>query len=90
MKARPPLPDDIKQLMALVRAGRLFDVQKWIEEGKRTVPPKPYWFSPLRVAVESGFHSMVEVLLKAGVDQEENPWLFPTPSLFQRTTCQTS
>ena len=35
------------------------------------MPPKPYWFSPLRVAVESGFHSMVEVLLKAGVDQEE-------------------
>lgn len=71
MKARPPLPDDIKQLMALVRAGRLFDVQRWIAEGKPTVPPEPYWFSPLRVAVETGFHSMVEILLKAGIDQDE-------------------
>lgn len=76
MKARPPLPDDIKQLMALVRAGKLFDVQKWIADGKRTVPPKPYWFSPLRVAIETGFHSMVEVLLQAGVDQDEKDYLF--------------
>ena len=35
MKARPLLPDDIKQLMALVRAGKLLDVQKWIADGKR-------------------------------------------------------
>ena len=57
--------------MALVRAGRLFDVQRWIAEGKRTVPPKPYWFSPLRTAIETGFHSMVEILLQAGIDQDE-------------------
>lgn len=57
--------------MALVRAGRLFDVQRWIADGKRTVPPDPYWFSPLRTAIETGFHSMVEVLLKAGIDQDE-------------------
>lgn len=71
MRARPPLPDDIKQLMGLVRAGRLFDVQRWIAEGKRTVPPKPYWFSPLRTAIETGFHSMVEILLQAGIDPDE-------------------
>ena len=71
MRARPPLPDDIKQLMGLVRAGRLFDVQRWIAEGKRTVPPEPYWFSPLRTAIETGFHSMVEILLQAGIDQDE-------------------
>lgn len=71
MRARPPLPDDIKQLMGMVRAGRLFDVQRWIAEGKRTVPPKPYWFSPLRTAIETGFHSMVEILLQAGIDQDE-------------------
>jgi ankyrin repeat protein len=75
MKARPPLPDDIKELMRLVRAGKLFDVQKWIAAGKRTVPPKPYWFSPLRTAVEIGFHSMVEVLLQAGVEQDEKDYM---------------
>lgn len=74
-KNRPPLPQDIKELMALVRAGKLFAVQKWISAGKRTVPPEPYWFSPLRIAVEKGFHSMVEVLLKAGVDQDEKDYL---------------
>lgn len=57
--------------MALVRAGRLFEVQRWIAEGRRTNPPKPYWFSPLRTAIATGFHSMVEILLKAGVDRRE-------------------
>jgi len=52
MRARPSLPDDIKELMALVRAGRLFDVQQWVAKGRRTVPPEPYWFSPLRVAAD--------------------------------------
>ena len=75
MSGRPPLPDDIKALMKLVRTGKLFDVQKWIAEGKRTVPPEPYWFSPLRVAIETGFHSMVEVLLQAGIDQKEKNYL---------------
>lgn len=66
-----PLPDDIKELMVLVRAGKLFDVQKWIAEGKRIVPPQPCRTSPLRAAVETKFHSMVEVFLQTGVDQEE-------------------
>jgi hypothetical protein len=71
MSARPPLPDDIKQLIKLVRAGKFFDVQKWIAEGKQTVPPKPYSSSPLRVAVETGFHSMIEILLRIETDQDE-------------------
>lgn len=56
MKTRPRLPDDIKELMALVRKGKLFDVQNWIATGKRTVPPGPYWFSPLRVAMHESVH----------------------------------
>jgi hypothetical protein len=71
MSARPPLPDDIKQLIRLVRAGKLFDVQKWIAEGKQTVPSKPYSSSPLRVAVETGFHSMIEILLRIETDRDE-------------------
>jgi len=71
MKARPALPPDIKELMRLVRAGKLFAVQKWIADGRPVTPPKPYWFSPLRVAVKSGFHSMIELLLRLGVEQTE-------------------
>ncbi|HEX3627076.1 MAG TPA: hypothetical protein VH280_16830 [Verrucomicrobiae bacterium] len=69
MSTRLPLPDDIKELIRLVRAGKLFDVQRWIADGKQTVPPKPYSSSPLRVAVETGFHSMIEILLQIETDQ---------------------
>ncbi|MGH7991768.1 MAG: relaxase domain-containing protein, partial [Limisphaerales bacterium] len=75
MNTRPPLSDDIKQLIRLVRAGKLFDVQKWIADGKPTVPPKPYSSSPLRVAVETGFHSMLEILLRIETDQGEKNYL---------------
>jgi hypothetical protein len=72
----PALPPEIKELMRLVRAGRLFDVQQWIKDGKPTVPPEPYCYSPLRVAVRTEFHSMIEVLLRAGgIDQDEKNYL---------------
>lgn len=71
MKTRLLLSDDIKQLIKFVRAGKFFDVQKWIADGKSTVPPKPYSSSPLRVAVETGFHSMIEILLRIENDQGE-------------------
>jgi hypothetical protein len=71
MPGRPALPNDIKELMPLVRTGKLFEVQKWIAAGKRTMPPEPYWTSPLRVAVQTGFHSMIELLVQQGVDQHE-------------------
>lgn len=74
-RARPPLPPEIKELIALVRAGKLFEVQRWIAEGKPTTPPKPYWTSPLRVAMETEFCSMVEVLLDAGVEQDEKDYM---------------
>ncbi len=75
MKARPPLPPEIKELMQLVRGGKLFAVQKWIADGKPVTPPDPYWFSPLRVAVKTGFHSMIELLLQQGVETDELDYL---------------
>ena len=73
MPKREKLPDDLKELCSLCRAGKLFAVQQWIREGRRyRVPPGNFATSPIRTAIESGFHSMVEVLLKEGaVDQEE-------------------
>src|ERR1700722_5914561 len=65
--------EEIAPLVVLCRAGRLFDVQAWIAEGKPVnPPPQPAKGarikSPLDVALEIGFHSMIEVLLRAGAE----------------------
>lgn len=71
-KHRDRIPDDIKELIALCRAGKLFAVQDWIACGNRTeLPVGNFATSPLRASVETGFHSIVEVLLRAGVEQTE-------------------
>jgi hypothetical protein len=75
MNRRPPLPEDMKELRRLVRDGKLFAVQKWIAEGKRTKAPESDWSSPLEIAVDTGFHSMVELLLQQGVNKEERNYM---------------
>jgi len=72
---RDPIPDDLKEFVALCRAGKLFAVQQWIADGKRfRMPEGNFTTWPLRVAVETGFHSLVEVLLRAGVHQDEKDY----------------
>ncbi|MGB3398983.1 MAG: ankyrin repeat domain-containing protein [Candidatus Deferrimicrobiaceae bacterium] len=61
--------DDIKPLIDLCKAGRLFDVQAWIAAGKPINPPPPPAKGarkkcPLQVSVDHGFHSLVQVLLE--------------------------
>ena len=67
--------DEIKPLVELCKAGRLFDVQEWIRRGAPVnMPPavskctQPR--TPLEYAIDSGFHSLVETLLAAGAIQE--------------------
>jgi hypothetical protein len=67
--------EEIAPLVALCRAGRLFDVQAWIAAGHPVNPPPRLAKgarvkSPLDVALDMGFHSMVEVLLRAGAVQD--------------------
>jgi len=62
-------------LVELCRSGRLFDVQKWIAAGNPVNPPSiqkkgTKTRSPLEVAIERGFHSLVQVLLQGGALQE--------------------
>jgi hypothetical protein len=73
MPKREKLPDDLKELCSLCRAGKLFAVQQWIRDGRPyRMPPGNFATSPIRTAIDSGFHSLVEVLLREGaVDQEE-------------------
>jgi hypothetical protein len=66
---------EIAPLLDLCRAGRVFDVQAWIAAGKPVNPPPRAPRSsrvkaPLEVAIELGFHSLVEVLLRGGAVQE--------------------
>jgi ankyrin repeat protein len=67
--------EEIKPLIDLCKAGRLFDVQEWISAGKPVNPPpseKGYRRkSPLEIAMDCGFHSLVQVLLEGGAAIEE-------------------
>jgi hypothetical protein len=72
--------DEIQPLIKLCKAGRLFEVQDWIKSGdpiNLALPPEKgrHRKTPLEVAIESGFHSLVQVLLEAGADVD-----YPTHS----------
>lgn len=64
---------EAKQLIALCRAGRLYEVEKWIDEGRSldisAATKRGRQRSLLEIAVEAGFHSMVELLAKHGSDE---------------------
>jgi hypothetical protein len=61
------LPDEFRDLLALIERGKLFALQDWIASGK------PLQFDQvarsrrhvLQEAIRTGFHSIVEVLLRA-------------------------
>lgn len=68
--------EEITPLVELCRTGHLFEVQEWIAAGKPVNLPEPVPYerralpSPLEIAVEKGFHSLVRVLLDAGALNE--------------------
>ncbi len=77
-----PAEEEIQQLVGLCRAGKLFAVQEWIAAGKPVNAPlsdrkgvRPQ--SPLDVAIDRGFHSLVEILLKAGAVVDADKWNGP-------------
>ncbi len=62
------LPDEFRKLLDFVNQGRLFGLQEWIAAGKalqfdEVVGSRRYL---LEEAIRTGFHSVVEVLLRAG------------------------
>jgi len=67
--------EEIKPLIDLCKAGKLFEVQEWIASGKPVNPPPSVSGykrkSPLEVAMDLGFHSLVRVLLDGGADINE-------------------
>lgn len=80
--ALTPAEQEIRALVELCRAGKLFAVQDWIAAGKPVNPPpserkgvRPQ--TPLDVAIDRGFHSLIAVLLKAGADIQRDKWNGP-------------
>jgi len=66
--SRRALPEDLKQLLDLIHKGQLFALQDWIKAGKRlrTSEGPGKTLPLLQEAIRTGFHSMVEELLRAG------------------------
>ncbi|MCC6490204.1 MAG: ankyrin repeat domain-containing protein, partial [Candidatus Hydrogenedentes bacterium] len=61
--------DEIENLRVAVRKGRLFDVQKYIAEGMPLYRESSRKKQALQMAVETGFHSMVQILADVWPDQ---------------------
>ena len=61
--------DDSKELLRLCRTGRLYDVEKWILEGKPLDIPGSKKQTLLQVAVETEFHSLVGLVAKHETSQ---------------------
>jgi hypothetical protein len=61
---------EAKELLRLCKSGRLFDVQDWIASGKSLCVPVASKTTPLEVALDTGFHSLVELLVRNETSQE--------------------
>lgn len=56
--------------LRLCKTGRLFEVQNWISSGNKLSVPTDSKTTPLEVALNPGFHSLVEVLVSHETSQE--------------------
>jgi hypothetical protein len=79
--------DEIAELCTLCAEGKLYEVEAWIKNG-RPIQCEPstdrkHWKlrSPLRLAVERGFYSLVELLLLNGYNPNSDSWSCQTPAV---------
>ncbi|MBZ5558978.1 MAG: ankyrin repeat domain-containing protein [Acidobacteriia bacterium] len=66
----PLSPAEAKELIRLCETGRLYEVEAWLSAGKSLIVPKEVRKAPLSVAMATGFHSLVELLLRHEGSQE--------------------
>lgn len=74
--ARTASPDEIEPLREMCRKGQLFEVREWVRQGSPLAvsvlpPPRNARHGALRIALDRGFHSLVQVLLEAGAPIRE-------------------
>jgi hypothetical protein len=68
-RPKPPRDEDAEHVLRLCREGRLFELQERLAAGKSLSVPTDYRHTPLRVAVETGFHSLIDFLLQRENEQ---------------------
>ncbi len=61
---------DGKELVRLCETGRLYEIEAWIQAGKSLTVPSEVRNKPLTVAISTGFHSLVQLLLRHEESQE--------------------
>lgn len=66
----PLTPAEAKELIRLCETGRLYEVEAWIRAGRPLAVPAGTRKTPLGVAMSTGFHSLVELLLRHAEGQE--------------------
>jgi hypothetical protein len=54
--------DEGKELLSLCGAGKLYEIEAWIDAGKSLHVPEEPRKTPLRVAIDLGFYSLVQLL----------------------------
>ena len=63
--------EESKALLALCRAGKLYDVARWITSRKSICTPPSIKKTPPLAAVDSGFHSLLQLLVRNEPRQEQ-------------------
>jgi hypothetical protein len=61
---QPLTNEEAKELLTLCRTGRLYDIEKWIADGKSLQIPSVRKKTLLQIVVDIGFHSLVELIAK--------------------------
>lgn len=56
--------EESKELLALCRTGRLYEIEQWIRGGKSLQIAEGIRGTPLQIVVEKGFQSLVELLVR--------------------------
>lgn len=82
--------DEVSPLLELCAAGKLYDVESWIDAGRPLQYPPPSdrklqrVSTALQLAVERGFHSLAALLLANGYDPNGDYYECLTPAVRAR------
>src|SRR6202162_2175563 len=62
--------EEAKLLVSLCYHGKLYEIEKWICSGKSLHVPPECKRPPLQIALDQGFHSLVELLARSDIGQK--------------------